>query len=140
MKYCGDARYMTVEFDRASFDISIRGQSKSVNNGKGFRSFVNSVTLLAFRKLLDEKGKHQLPIYVIDSPSKNLDIGNLEKENIKDMFFKYLICASRSGQLIIIENTNNFTMTDELKEKANIIEFTHDNDVGRYGFLLDYRD
>lgn len=31
-------------------------------------------------------------------------------------------------------------MTDELKEKANIIEFTHDNDVGRYGFLLDYRD
>lgn len=128
------------EFDRASFDISIRGQSKSANNGKGFRSFVNSMTLLAFRKFLDEKGKHQLPVYVIDSPLKNLDVGNLEKENIKDMFFRYLLDASRSGQLIIIENTNNFTMTDELRENANIIEFTHDDNMGRYGFLLDYRD
>lgn len=140
MKFCGDARYMAAEFDRASFDISIRGQSKSANNGKGFRSFVNSVTLLAFRKFLDEKGKHQLPVYVIDSPLKNLDVGNLNKDNVKDSFFKYLIDASRSGQLIIIENTNNFTMTDELKKKANIIEFTHDNDIGRYGFLLDYHD
>lgn len=140
MKFCGDTRYMSAEFDRASFDISIRGQSKSANNGKGFRSFVNSVTLLAFRKFLDEKGKHQLPVYVIDSPLKNLDVGNLEKENIKDMFFRYLLDASRSGQLIIIENTNNFTMTDELRENANIIEFTHDDNMGRYGFLLDYRD
>lgn len=88
MKYCGDARYMTVEFDRASFDISIRGQRKSVNNGKGFRSFVNSVTLLAFRKLLDEKGKHQLPIYVIDSPLKNLDVGNLEKRKHQRYVFQ----------------------------------------------------
>lgn len=140
MKFCGDTRYMAAEFDRASFDISIRGQSKSANNGKGFRSFVNSVTLLAFRKFLDEKGKHQLPVYVIDSPLKNLDVGNLEKENIKDMFFRYLLDASRSGQLIIIENANNFTMTDELRENANIIEFTHDDNMGRYGFLLDYRD
>ena len=95
---------------------------------------------MAFRKFLDEKGKHQLPVYVIDSPLKNLDVGNQEKENIKDMFFRYLIDASRSGQLIIIENTNNFTMTDELREHANIIEFTHDDNMGRYGFLLDYRD
>ena len=98
------------------------------------------MTLMAFRKILDEKGKHQLPVYVIDSPLKNLDVGDLNKDNIKDGFFKYLIEASRSGQLIIIENTNNFTMTEELKEKANIIEFTHDENVGRYGFLLDYRD
>ena len=31
-------------------------------------------------------------------------------------------------------------MTKELKENANIIEFTHDDDIGRYGFLLDHRD
>lgn len=140
MKYCGDHRYVGAEFDKTTFDISIRGQSKSANNGKGFRAFVNSVTLLSFRKLLDEKGKHQLPVYVIDSPLKNLDVGDLDKENIKDSFFKYLIEASRNGQMIIIENTNNFTMTEELKEKAHIVEFTHDNDVGRYGFLLDYQD
>lgn len=140
MRNCGDARYPAAEFDRTSFDISIRGQSKSANNGKGFRSFANSVTLMAFRKILDEKGKHQLPVYVIDSPLKNLDVGDLNKDNIKDGFFKYLIEASRSGQLIIIENTNNFTMTEELKKKANVIEFTHDENVGRYGFLLDYRD
>lgn len=140
MKYCGDHRYAGAEFDKATFDISIRSQSKSANNGKGFRAFVNSVTLLSFRKLLDEKGKHQLPVYVIDSPLKNLDVGDLNKDNIKNNFFKYLIEASKSGQLIIIENTNNFTMTDELKEKANIIEFTHDDNMGRYGFLLDYHD
>lgn len=140
MRNCGDTRYPAAEFDRTSFDISIRGQSKSANNGKGFRSFANSVTLMAFRKILDEKGKHQLPVYVIDSPLKNLDVGDLNKDNIKDGFFKYLIEASRSGQLIIIENTNNFTMTEELKKKANVIEFTHDENVGRYGFLLDYRD
>ena len=140
MKYCGDHRYAGAEFDKATFDISIRSQSKSANNGKGFRAFVNSVTLLSFRKLLDEKGKHQLPVYVIDSPLKNLDVGDLNKDNIKDNFFKYLIEASKSGQLIIIENTNNFTITDELKEKANIVAFTHDDNIGRYGFLLDYHD
>lgn len=140
MKYCGDARYTSAKFDNKNFDISIRHQSKSANNGKGFRSFVNSATLLAFRKILNEKGKHPLPIYVIDSPLKNLDIGDLIKDNIKDNFFKYIIEASRNGQLIIIENTHNFTITEELKEKANVIEFTHNTTQGRYGFLLDYHD
>ena len=77
---------------------------------------------------------------VIDSPLKNLDVGGLDKDNIKDNFFKYLIHASDSGQMIIIENTNNFTMTEELKEKANVIEFTHGTKEGRYGFLYDYHD
>lgn len=140
MQYCGDRRYISAEFDEDTFDISIRGQSKSANNGKGFRAFVNSVTLLSFRKLLDEKGRHQLPVYVIDSPLKNLDVGELNKENIKDMFFKYLIEASYTGQMIIIENTNNFTMTEELRQNANVIEFTHGTKEGRYGFLLDHHD
>lgn len=43
-----------------------------LTTGRGVRLFVNSVTLLAFRKFLDEKGKHQLPVYVIDSPLKKL--------------------------------------------------------------------
>lgn len=140
MQYCGDRRYVSAEFDEDTFDISIHGQSKSANNGKGFRAFVNSVTLLSFRKFLDEKGKHQLPVYVIDSPLKNLDVGDLDKANIKDSFFKYLIEASRNGQMIIIENTNNFTMTEELRQNANVIEFTHGTKEGRYGFLFDYHD
>ena len=81
-----------------------------------------------------------MPVYVIDSPLKNLDVGDLDKANIKDSFFKYLIEASRNGQMIIIENTNNFTMTEELKERANIVEFTHGTKEGRYGFLQDYHD
>ncbi len=140
MKYCGDHRYVSVEFDKDTFDVSIRGQSKSANNGKGFRAFVNSVTLLSFRKFLVENGKHQLPVYVIDSPLKNLDVGDLDIDNIKDNFFKYLSHASNYGQMIIIENTNNFTMTEELSQSANIIEFTHDTKEGRYGFLWDYKD
>lgn len=140
MGYCGDQRYISTEFDRASFDISVRGQSKSANNGKGYRSFLNSVTLLSFRKFLDEKGKHRLPVYVLDSPLKNLDVGVLDRDNIKDRFFRYLTEASRLGQLIIIENTNNFTMTDELRQNANVIEFTHGAKEGRYGFLLDHHD
>ena len=140
MQYCGDRRYVSAEFDEDTFDISIRGESKSANNGKGFRAFLNSVTLLSFRKFLDEKGKHQLPVYVIDSPLNNLDVGNMDKDNIKNNFFKYLIHASNYGQMIIIENTNNFTMTEELKERANIVEFTRGTKEGRYGFLWDYQD
>ena len=140
MQYCGDRRYVSAEFDEDTFDISIRGESKSANNGKGFRAFLNSVTLLSFRKFLDEKGKHQLPVYVIDSPLNNLDVGNMDKDNIKNNFFKYLIHASNYGQMIIIENTNNFTITEELKEMANIVEFTRGTKEGRYGFLLDYQD
>lgn len=140
MKYCGDLRYTVAEFDKDSFDISIKGEVKSSTNGKGFRSFLNSVTLLAFRKYLEEKGKHKLPVYVIDSPLKNLDVGDLDKDNIKNNFIKYLVNASKNGQIIIIENTNNFSITKELKENANIIEFTHDVNLGRYGFLLDYYD
>ncbi len=48
--------------------------------------------------------------------------------------------AAEGSQIIVIENTNNFSMTSILREKANVIEFTHKADEGRYGFLLDYRD
>ncbi len=140
MRFCNDTRYTTAEFSKQEFDVSIRGQSKSANNGKGFRSFLNSITLLSFKKFLDQYGKHQLPIYVIDSPLKNLDIGELDEDNIKDNFFKYLIEASNNCQIIIMENTNNFTLTEELRKKANIIEFTRNLKPGRYGFLLDYHD
>lgn len=48
--------------------------------------------------------------------------------------------AAEGSQIIVIENTNNFSMTSTLREKTNVIEFTHKADEGRYGFLLDYRD
>lgn len=105
-----------------------------------FQTFLNTATLLAFRDYLFEYGMHVLPAYVIDSPLKNLDVGELDGQNIKDNLFRYFIEASKKGQLIVIENTNNFTMAEELRERANIIEFTHGYKKGRYGFLLDYRD
>lgn len=67
-----------------------------------------------------------------------------QRRNSKDGFmasrpFKVLMAAEGS-QIIVIENTNNFFMTSTLREKTNVIEFTHKADEGRYGFLLDYRD
>lgn len=140
MQYCGDPRFISADFDKNTFDISIRGQMKSSNNGKGYRSFANSVTLIAFRKLLENEGKNILPVYVIDSPFKNLDTGETDENGIKGCFLRYLLEASKTGQIIIIENTNNFILPDDLKNKANIIEFTHGTKEGRYGFLLDYKD
>ena len=48
--------------------------------------------------------------------------------------------AAEGSQIIVIENTNNFSMTSTLREKTNVIEFTNKADEGRYRFLLDYRD
>ena len=39
MQYCGDSRFISADFDKNTLDISIRGQMKSSNNGKGYRSF-----------------------------------------------------------------------------------------------------
>lgn len=138
MKDCNDERYLATIFDKKQFDISINGQNKSANNGKGYRALVNTITLLSFYKIINEEGKFHLPLCVIDSPLKNLDVGNITNNfnNIKDNLFKYFLKAT-INQLIIIENTQNFNLTNELKEKANIIEFTHQKDNERYGFLLD---
>lgn len=67
--------------------------------------------------LLFLEGKNILPVYVIDSPFKNLDTGETDENGIKGYILRYLLEASKTGQIFIIENTNNFILPDDLKIK-----------------------
>ena len=103
-------------------------------------AFINSVSVFSLENCLMKKRKYQLPVNVIDFHLKNLDGGNLDKANIMDNFFKYLINASKNVQMIIVKNANNFIMTDELTKKSQCRRIHLWHKRRRYGFVLGYHD
>lgn len=47
------------------------------------------------------------------------------------------LISSSEGQLIIVENTNELPKLNYAEHGVHEIVFTHDENKGRYGFLLD---
>lgn len=128
----------TIIFDLKKFDVQINGKDKASSHGQGYKSYINSVVLLAFRKYFNENSKHPIGLLVIDTPFLGLDQGSKNKipNGMQSGLFEYLINHQNQGQTIVIENINNlpnFNFHDENK-KINLIEFTENE---RQGFLYD---
>ena len=117
-------------------DIVVNGKKKS-NNGKGYKAYFNSITSIALIKHLLEKGFYKPPILILDSPLLSLKLASEEKEtqsikqSIKDGLLEILINLPTQLQTIVIENE-----IPEIDYKStNIIRFTKNKEIGRYGFL-----
>ncbi|MGP1451395.1 MAG: hypothetical protein ACTTJO_01290 [Metamycoplasmataceae bacterium] len=136
----------SVIFDKSNLDLIVNDK-KRINNGKGYRAFMNSVLILGFRELLsyDVSIVNNYHFYLFDSPLKGLHLSEneiLNYRNIRKNYFKYLIENNINDQIIIMENTNdnelpnfNFSNNEDIK----IYNFTQDENDGRYGFLLDVK-
>ncbi len=117
------------------------------DEGKGYRAFLNTLMLFNLMKYLEKEGKYSLHMLFLDSPILSLKDKKDENEyavaeeeratpQMRESLFTYMIENCGENQVIIAEN--------ELPEnvdysKVNLIEFTRDENNGRYGFFKDYK-
>lgn len=141
LKVCEHPRSTSASFSMRNFDIEINNNPKSTN-GKGFTAFYNTTLVLAFRKYLYETARIKPPFYIIDTPLLGLDVGHthIEKNNLTQGIYNYFVNSVDQSQLIIIENEKDMPNINIKNPKIKYYDFTHDEDEGRYGFLIDYKD
>ena len=130
----------SIEFEESTLDLIINGKRKN-NRSKGYKSFTNSVLLLAFRKYIEDHSENKVGMYFYDSPLKGLSLPEGEgfTADIRKGFFDYLIGLDTSDQMVIIENTKYHelpALTHD--ENTKIYKFTQ-LEEGRYGFLADVK-
>lgn len=136
----------TATFSRQLFDATINGKSKS-NQGKGYRSFVNTAVMLALRDYLaSDEASHNPGLLVIDTPLLGLDDQQLDqelmdvREKIPQALYEHFINVQDQGQIIIADNTKFMPDVDSIDNACNVIRFTRRTDQGRFGFLIDMTD
>lgn len=141
LKVCNHPRSTSASFSMRSFDIEINNNPKSTN-GKGFTAFYNTILVLAFRKYLFETARIKPPFYIIDTPLLGLDVGHthIKKNNLTEGIYNYFVNSVDQSQLIIIENEKDMPNINLKNPKIKYYDFTHDEDEGRYGFLIDYKE
>lgn len=141
LELCNHPRYNSASFNIKSFDIEINNNPKSTN-GKGFTAFYNTTLVLAFRKYLYETARIKPPFYIIDTPLLGLDVGHTHiiKNNLTQGIYNYFVNSVNQSQLIIIENEKDMPNINLKNPKIKYYDFTHDEDEGRYGFLIDFTD
>ncbi|MBR2138149.1 MAG: hypothetical protein IKC22_07570 [Bacilli bacterium] len=141
LELCDHPKYNSASFNIKSFDIEINNNSKSTN-GKGFTAFYNTTLVLAFRKYLYETARIKPPFYIIDTPLLGLDVGHTHiiKNNLTQGIYNYFVNSVNQSQLIIIENEKDMPTINLKNPKIKYYDFTHDENEGRYGFLIDFTD
>ncbi len=142
LKECKYKNYLHSSFEMPIYDIVINGQSKK-SQGKGFRSYLNTLVAIAFQNHLIEHGMHIPRILVIDSPiltlkEKEDHAKNNEQvsDTMKVGLFKYLVEHQDNRQIIVVEND----IPDIDYKNTKIIRFTKDINNGRYGLLSNFND
>ena len=132
---CGYPDFRVAGLNRTTFDVTVNGKDKK-SEGKGYRGFLNSIFAFVLMKYLDECGKHAPRMLILDSPILSLKESKQEgvAEGMKSSMLSYMLDQCGNCQVIIVENE----IPDDVDfSAANLIEFTKNGSIGRYGFLLD---
>lgn len=142
LSYCQYPNLVNVEFDKSTFDIKINGRSKA-SQGKGFRSLLNTIVILAIRQYTLQYGDYKIGPFLIDTPLLGLDEeseNSIENDIMAKKLFEYIIHSRNLGQIIIIENTNNLPDINFNFAGVEHIKFTKNRNFGRYGLLIGVED
>lgn len=141
LKECNYKNYIDSRFDKSDYDVVVNGHLKK-SQGKGFRAFLNTLVAIAIQNCLFTYGLHIPRIFVVDSPILSLKekedhIGEEHmSETMKVGLFNYMVNHQPDKQIIIIEN--------EIPKidygNANLIQFTKDENIGRYGLIIGHRE
>ena len=99
--------------------------------------------LFTLMKFLEENGTYKPGMLILDSPilslKEKIKVSEQATSGMKESLFKYIIDNCGNNQIIIAENEiPTAPMVDY--SSVNMIEFTLDDQNGRYGFLKGYRD
>lgn len=142
VKDCGYPNALTAYIDSGTVDAVVNGKHKK-NEGKGYRAFLNTIILFTLMKFLEENGTYKPGMLILDSPilslKEKIKVSEQATSGMKESLFKYIIDNCGNNQIIIAENEiPNADAVDY--SNVNMIEFTLDDQNGRYGFLKGYRD
>lgn len=140
LRYCDYLNYVDSFFDIKHYDVVVNGHEKK-NQGKGFRAFLNTILAVAMENCLEKMGHYHPALFVVDSPTLSLKEKDSDKsayvtEPMKTHMFKYFLNRGNSPQTIVIEN--EIPSIDY--EDTNLIHFTKDKRVGRYGLIDGYEE
>lgn len=141
LKECNYKNYTGSRFDKSDYDVVVNGHLKK-SQGKGFRAFLNTLVAIAIQNCLFTYGLHIPRIFVVDSPILSLKekedhIGEEHmSETMKVGLFNYMVNHQPDKQIIIIENE----IPNIDYGNANLIQFTKDENIGRYGLIIGYRE
>lgn len=144
LKECNyhNAGYASWDFN--DFDILMDGVPKSEDQGKGYRSFLNSVIALMLYEYFNSDEVFIKPGFLmVDTPLLGFDENENEFSNntIKNGLYQYFINHQGSGQVIVVDNLNVIPEEIDFKAKGvNVITYHKDEKEGHiYGFMPSWR-
>jgi len=133
LRECQYHNFAAARFNMSTFDIEVNGEPKGSSHGKGYRSYLNTVVALMFRRYLSEHALYNPHILIVDTPLHGFDEEDAP-DSMKAGLYAYFV-KHQEGQIIIIENMDHIPPLDYEASGANVITFTKKIGEGRYGFL-----
>lgn len=130
-------------WDFKTFDILMDGVSKEEDQGKGYRSFFNSVIALMLYEYFNFDEVFIKPgILMIDTPLLGFDENEdgIQGETLKNGLYQYFINHKGAGQVIIVDNLNVMPDIDLQAAGAKVTTYHKDEKDGHvYGFMPSWR-
>jgi hypothetical protein len=121
----------------------IDGESKSEDQGQGYRSFLNSAVAMMLYDYFNRDDAYIKPGFLmIDTPLLGLDENEdgLNGETIKYGLYEYFINHQGDGQMIIVDNLNVIPDIDFEARGINVVTYYKDEKDGHvYGFMPSWR-
>lgn len=144
LKECNYRSVGYASWDFSTFDILMDGVPKSEDQGKGYRSFLNSVVALMLYEYFNKDDVFIKPGFLmIDTPLLGFDENEEEfdGETIKNGLYQYFLNHPGNGQVIIVDNLNVIPQNIDFKAKGvNVITYHKDEKDGHvYGFMPSWR-
>lgn len=124
-------KHHVATFGQVSFDIMINGNKKKVSHGKGFRSYLNSVTVMALSKYINKNALYKPEFLIIDTPLEGLSEKYSENpnESMKHGIFELFIERGKNYQTIVVENPDHLPSDIDFK-RENINVISYENEEG----------
>ena len=134
LKGIGYSDEPTVTFSESKNDFVISGEDRELA-GKGLRAITYASFLIALQELVIEK-PYSIGPCIMDSPLVTYKKPKADNEHITvDLamdFYRYVADNSLLQQTIILENEEP---PEDIHDQINLITFTKQSNVGRYGFI-----
>jgi predicted nucleic acid-binding Zn-ribbon protein len=144
LKECNYRSVGYASWDFSTFDILMDGVPKSEDQGKGYRSFLNSVVALMLYEYFNKDDVFIKPGFLmIDTPLLGFDENEegFDGETIKNGLYQYFLNHQGSGQVILVDNLNVIPQNIDFKARGvNVITYHKDEkDSHVYGFMPSWR-
>lgn len=124
-------KHHVATFGQVSFDIMINGNKKKVSHGKGFKSYLNSVTVMALSEYINKNALYKPEFLIIDTPLEGLSEKYSENpnESMKHGIFELFIERGKNYQTIVVENPDHLPNDIDFK-RENINVISYENEEG----------